>query len=181
MHSADNICFTNSLRSLTVRLLETRTSTASSVFLGFTSTRITDKKVTVIVQQSLSQLVLATLVNILGVVSNDSLGNCCTDSIDLCSTSSSLNAYTDIEVGELLLSEDKDGLEGLQAKRFGLDKLNGLTVDLNKTTSLLGESTCSGGLFPGGGKKKGRSIRYFPTLIFVIAHFIVNCVCLSWL
>jgi len=139
--------------SLTVRLLETSTGTASSVLLGFTSTGITDKKVTIIIQKGLSQLVLAALVNILGMVSDNSLGNSGTDGVNLGGNSTSLHTDTNIKVGEFFLSEDEDGLEGLQAKRFGLNKLNGLTIDLNKTTSLLGKSTGSGGLFPIGTRK----------------------------
>jgi len=91
------------------------------------------------------------------VVSNDGFCNCCADSVNLSSASSSLDTYTDVEVGELLLSEDKNGLESLQTKRFGLDKFNGLTIDLDETTSLLGESTGSGGLFPVGRLKKRKA------------------------
>lgn len=82
------------------------------------------------------------------MVCNDSLSNSSTDSINLSGDSSSLDANTDIEVGEFILSKDEDGLECLQAKGFGLDKLNGLTIDLDKSTSLLGESASGGGLFP---------------------------------
>jgi len=82
------------------------------------------------------------------MVGNNSLGNRSTDSINLGCDTSSLNTNTDVKVGEFVLSKDEDGLEGLQAKGFGLDKLNGLTIDLDKTTSLLGESTGSGSLFP---------------------------------
>jgi len=66
----------------------------------------------------------------------------------LCSHTSSLNSDTDVKVGELVLSKDKNGLESLQTKAFWLNVLNGLTIDLNKTTALLGESASSGGLFP---------------------------------
>lgn len=142
-------------RSLTVRLLETSTSTASSVFLWFTSTWVTNKKVTVVVQQSLSQLVLAALINVLCVVSNNCLSDSSTDSVDLCSLSSSLNANTNIEVSELLLSKDKNWLESLKTKGLRLDKLNWLSVYLDKSTSLLCESTRSSGLFPKRKKERG--------------------------
>ncbi len=141
------------IRSLTVRLLETRTSTASTVFLRLTSTRISNKKITVIVQQSLSQLVLGALINVLSMVSYDSLSNSSTDSVDLSGDSSSLDADTDIEVSEFFLSKDEDGLEGLQTEGFGLDELDGLTVDLDESTSLLCESASGGGLFPEEGKR----------------------------
>ena len=135
-------------KCLTVRLLETSTSTASSKFLWLTSPWIRNKKVAIVVQKSLLQLVLRRFINILGVVGNNGLGNSSANGIDLGSCSSSLDAYTNIKVGEFFLSKDKDWLECLQTKRFRLDKLNGLAIDLDKSTSLLGESTSSGRLFP---------------------------------
>ena len=82
------------------------------------------------------------------MVSNNRLGNSCTDSVNLCGYSSSLNADTDIKVGKFVLSEDKNGLECLQTKGFGLNKFNGLTINLDKSTTLLCESTSGSGLFP---------------------------------
>ena len=82
------------------------------------------------------------------MVSNDGLSDSSTNGVDLSGDSSSLDADADVEVGEFFLSEDEDGLECLQAKGFGLDELDGLTIDLDKSTSLLCESASGCGLFP---------------------------------
>lgn len=76
-------------------------------------------------------LVFGAFVNILGVVSNYGLGNCGTDSIDLSCDTSTLYADTDVQVGELVLTQDKNRFEGLKTKRFRLNVLNWLTIHLN--------------------------------------------------
>lgn len=68
----------------------------------------------------------------------------------MCSETSSLNSDTNVEVGELVLSQDEDGFEGLQTEAFWLNVLNGLTIDFDETTALLGESTGGCRLFPKG-------------------------------
>ena len=82
------------------------------------------------------------------MVGDDGLGDGGTDSVDLGSHTTTLDADADVKVGELLLSKDKDGLEGLESEGLGLDKLNGLTIDLDEATALLGKSASSGRLFP---------------------------------
>jgi hypothetical protein len=66
----------------------------------------------------------------------------------LCRETSSLDSDADVEVGELVFTEDEDGFEGLEAKTFRLDVFDGLAVDLDETTALLGECAGGGGLFP---------------------------------
>ena len=143
-----HVCFKSESYCLTVRLLETSAGTASTIFLGLATTRIGNQKVSVVSQKSSPQFVLGTLINIFGVVSDDGLGNGRSDSVDLGSHTSSLDADTDVKVCKLVLSKDKNGLECLQAKGFGLDILNGLSIDLDETTSLLGECASGGGLLP---------------------------------
>jgi len=82
------------------------------------------------------------------VVSNDGFRDGRSDSIDLCSDTSTLNSDTNIEVGELVLSEDKNRLENLQSHNFRLNILNGLTIDFNETPSLFRECDSGGRLFP---------------------------------
>jgi len=135
--------------NLTVGLLETCTGTTSTIFLWLATTRIGHKEVPVVRHKSRSQLVLGTLIHVLGVVSDDALGNGGSDGVDLSSHTSSLHSDADVKVGELVLAEDENGLEGLEAKAFGLDVLNGLSINLDETTALLGESASGGGLFPG--------------------------------
>ena len=140
--------------------MESSTGTASSVLLGFTTTRIRYQKISVVFNQSLSQFILGALVNILGVVSNDGLGNSSSDGVDLSGDTSTLDSDADIEVGELVLSNDQDRLENLQAKSFWLNILNRLSIDLDKTPTLLGKSNGGGGLFPERAKTKNIKLAY---------------------
>jgi hypothetical protein len=91
----------------------------------------------------LFQLILGALIDILGVVGNDGLGNGSSDSVDLSSNTSTLDSDADIQIRELVLTQDQDGFKDLQTKDFGLDVLNGLSIDLDESPTLLGE--CNSG------------------------------------
>jgi hypothetical protein len=134
---------------LTVRLLESGTGTSSSILLRFASTRISNQKGAVIGKQSLTKLILGRLVNILGVVSNNGLGNGGTDSVNLSGNSTTLHSDADIEIGKLFLSQKQDWFKDLEAELFRLNKFNGLPIDLDQTAALLRKSNSSRGLFPG--------------------------------
>jgi hypothetical protein len=128
--------------------LEARTGTASTILLWLTATRIRDQQVSVVFNQNLSQFILRALVHVLGVVCNNRLGNGGTDSVDLRSDTSTLDTDADIKIGELVLSDNQNGLEDLEAEDFRLDVLNRLTIDLDETTALLCECNSSCCLFP---------------------------------
>jgi hypothetical protein len=128
--------------SLTIRFLESSTGRSSTILLGFAPTRITDEHVTVVLHKSLSQFVLGLFIDILCVVGNHRLGNRRANGINLRSDTSTLDADANIEVAELVLSNNKNRLEDLQAESSGLDKLNGLSIDLDQTASLLGKGNC---------------------------------------
>lgn len=87
------------------------------------------------------------------MVGNDCFGNGGADGIDLGGHTTTLYTDTDIKVGELVLTKNKDRLEGLESKGLGLDKLNGLSINLDEATALLGKGTCSCRLFPERSKK----------------------------
>ena len=82
------------------------------------------------------------------MVGNDGLGNGGPNGIDLGGDSSPLDADANVQVGEFILPENEDGLEGLEAKGFGLDELDRLAVYFDQTPSLLRECACGGSLFP---------------------------------
>lgn len=136
---------------LTVRLLESGTGTSSSVLLRFASTRIGNQKGAVICQQSLTKLILGRLVNILGVVRNNGLGNGGTDSVNLSGNSTTLHSDANIKIGKLFLSQKQDRLKDLEAELFRLNEFNRLPINLDQTAALLSKSNSSCGLFP---KKK---------------------------
>ena len=142
------IFYSDNHSHLAVRLLETSTSGSTSVLLRFTPTRITDQQVAVVFDQRFSEFILRLFIDVLCVVSNDRLGNSSTDGVNLSSNTSTLDANADIKVAEFVLANHKNGLENLQSHRFGLDQFNGLTIDLDQTTALLGESHGGGSLLP---------------------------------
>ena len=82
------------------------------------------------------------------MVCDDGLGNGCPDGVDLCGDTSTLNPDADIEVGELVLSDDKNRLENLQSHNLRLDVLNRLSINLDETPSLFSEGDSGGRLFP---------------------------------
>jgi len=127
--------------------LETRTGRPSSILLRFTPTWVGNKKITIICHKLLPEFILTLLIYIFGMVGNDALGNGGTNSVDLSGLSSSLYSNTDINVGVFVLSEDENWFIDFVTKSLWFDILNGLTIDFDETTSLLGKRTCSGGLF----------------------------------
>ena len=144
--------------NLTVRFLESGTGGTSTVFLWLASTWVGNQQITIVFHQSLAKLILGALINILGMVSNNRLGNSGSDGINLCGNSTTLDTDTNIKVGELVLTNDQNWLENLQSELLWLDVLNWLPIDLDKTTALLGESASSGSLFPEK-KKRGQEVR----------------------
>ena len=90
------------------------------------------------------------------MVGNDGLGNCCSDGVDLCSDTSTLYSDANVEVGELILSENKDGFENLQSHNLGLNVLDRLAINLDETPSLFSERDGGGRLFPEKSKRGGR-------------------------
>jgi hypothetical protein len=134
--------------TLTVRLLEPGPGTPPSVLLGFAPTGVTDEEGPVVLQQGLPHLELGRLVDVLGVVGNDRLGDGGPDGVDLGRDPPPLHPDADVEVGELVLSQDEDGFEDLQPHDLRLDVLDGLPVDLDEAPALLGEGDGRGRLLP---------------------------------
>ena len=83
------------------------------------------------------------------MVGNNRLGDRRSDSVDLCCDTSTLDSDANVEVRELVLSEDENWFENLQSHNFRLDVLDRLSIDLNETPSLFSECNGGGRLFPG--------------------------------
>ena len=58
--------------------------------------------------QSLLQLVLRVLVNVLLVVGDDRFGDCLSDGVDLRSVTTTSNADTDVDIGEFVKADDEE-------------------------------------------------------------------------
>lgn len=130
--------------------METSTGTASTILFGFAPTWVTDKERSVVFQQCLSELVFGGFVHVLGVVGDNGLGNRGSNGVNLCRNTTTLDTDTNVQVGKLFLSQNEDRLEDLETHHFRLDVLNGLSIDLDETPTLLGKCHSRGCLFPVG-------------------------------
>lgn len=87
---------------LTVRFLVTSTGTATSELLGFCAAVIGNKQCAVVLDESLLQLVLGVLVDVLLVVGDERLGDGLADGVDLRSVPTTRDTDTDINAGKLV-------------------------------------------------------------------------------
>ena len=158
------VCLIGKHYNLTVRLLEARAGTASTILLWLTTTRITHKQSSVVVLESLLQLILGGFVNVLGVVGNNRLCNGGPNSVDLSCDTSTLYSDADIQIGELVLSKDQDWFEDLQTHNFRFNVLNGLAIDLDKTPTLLRKGNSGGCLLSAKNTNKQKRERDVRTL-----------------
>lgn len=131
---------------LTVRLLVTGTGTGTTKLLGLRSSGVGNEEGSVVRDKGLLQLVLGLLINELLVVGNDTLGNSLTDGVNLGDVTTTVNADTNVNVGELVETSDEEGLVDLVSEDLGLDKGDGRTVDLEETLTGLDVGNSSGSL-----------------------------------
>lgn len=122
---------------LSVRLLVAGSGTWTTELLGLAAAVVGDKEGTVELDKSLLEQVLAVLVNELLVVGDEGLCDGLTDGVDLGSVTTARDADADVDVGELVETNDQDGLVDLEAQDLGLDQAKGTTVDLDQTTASL--------------------------------------------
>lgn len=92
-----------------VRFLVSGSGTGSSVFLGLTSSGISDQQRAVILEEKLLDLSLLGLVDVLLVIGNNSLREGLPDGVDLRHVTSTSHADADVKVLESLESEKQDG------------------------------------------------------------------------
>ena len=141
-------CFAIPSQLLTIRLLESRTSGSTTVLLWFAPTRVAHEHVSIVVHENIAQFVFGTLVDVLGVVGDDALGNGRSNGVNLTGDTTALDADSNIKIAEFVLANDKDRFKDLQAKSFWFDIFNGLTVHLDEPAALLGKGDGRSGLFP---------------------------------
>jgi hypothetical protein len=77
------------------------------------------------------------LIDELLVVGDNGLGDGLTDGVDLRRVSTTSNSDADIDVGELLETDDQEGFVDLESKDFGLDEVEGLSVNFDQALSSL--------------------------------------------
>jgi hypothetical protein len=148
----------NKKENLTVRLLVTGTGTGTSELLGFTTTGIGNEKSTIVLDESFLDLLLGSLVDKLLVESNDGLGKSLADSINLRSVTTTLDADSDINVGETFFTQKKDNFVDLELQDLGLEELDGGTVDTDETVTTLKLFNAFGVFFLKKKKKKKKGV-----------------------
>lgn len=98
---------------LSVRLLEAGSGTWTTELLGLAAAVVGDEEGTVELDKSLLEQVLAVLVNKLLVVGDEGLCDGLTDGVDLGSVTTARDADADVDGGELVETNDQDGLVDL--------------------------------------------------------------------
>lgn len=122
------------------------TGTWTTKLLWFASSWISNKKGSVVGNQSLLKFILALFINVLLVVSNKALSNSLTDSINLRYVTTTRNLYSDVNIGELVESNNKERLVDLESENFGLNKGNWRTINLDETLTSLNSGNSSSSL-----------------------------------
>lgn len=115
--------------------------------LGLCSPGVGNEECSVVRYEPLLQLHGAVRIDVLRVVRNDSLCDRLADGVDLGSVSTTLYADTDVDGGEGFLASLEDGLVDLEAEDLRLKEVDGGTVDVDETTTLLGVRDRSGRLY----------------------------------
>ena len=126
---------TNILNRLTVRLLETRASTLTTELLGLATAVVGNEEGSVELDESLLQEVLGVLIDELLVVGDQGLGDGLSDSVNLGDVTTPRDPDTNINIGELVKTNNEERLVDLEAEDLRLDKLERSSIDLDETTA----------------------------------------------
>merc|ERR550537_1993888 len=97
-------------KSLTVGLLEPGTGTTSTELLGLAAAGVGHQEGPVEVDEKGLDLLLLSLINVLLVVCNDSLGNSLADSVDLRGVTTTLHPDADVHNAEHVGAEEHERL-----------------------------------------------------------------------
>ena len=114
--------------------------------LGLCSPWVRNQQCPVVGNELLLKLQRAVRIDVLGVVGDDCLGNRLTDSVNLGSVSTTLDADADVDGTESILAGDQNRLVNLETEELRLEEINWGAVDVDKATALLGVSDGGCGL-----------------------------------
>merc|ERR1719297_166562 len=118
-----------SRRHLTVGLLVSGTSAGAAKLLGLIPPGVSNQQGPVKLHKDVLDLLL---------------GLRMPDGIHLAGVSAALDADPDVNIGEPVLAQEKDGLLELEAQGLRLDELQGTTIHLDQSLSALAVSHSSG-------------------------------------
>jgi len=91
-------------------------------------------------------VILRVLVDELLVIGDNGLGDRLTDGVNLRSVTTTSDADANVDARKLLEANEEKRLIDLEAKDIGLDKMEGMSVHLDKTFASLAVGNCSSGL-----------------------------------
>ena len=131
---------------LTVRLLESSTGTLTTEFLWFWSSGISDQQGSVVRGESLLQFVLGLFIDELLVVGNQTLSDSLSDGVDLGNVTTTGDSNSDVNVGELVQTNQQQWFVNLESQDFWFDQSDWRTVNLNQTLTGLNVGNGSSGL-----------------------------------
>jgi len=131
---------------LTVRLLESGSGTTTTKLLWLHSSRVSNQQGLVVRSEDLLELVLGSLVNVLLVVSNQTLSNSLSDSVHLRDVTTTGDLDSDVDVLELVQASQSQWLVNLETQDLWLHQGDWRTVNLDQTLTGLNVGNGSSGL-----------------------------------
>lgn len=111
------------MRESTVRFLVASSGTWTTEFLGLRTTVISNKECSVVLDESLLQLILGVLVDEFLIIGNDGLSNRLTDGVDLRCVTTTRNTDADVDTGEFVEADNQERLVHLNHNGMQLDKI----------------------------------------------------------
>lgn len=133
----------NNIYLLTVRFLVSCSGTTTTELLWLHSSGVSNQQVSVVSSVDLLQFVLRSLINVLSSICNQSLGQSLSDSVNLGDMTTTGNSDSNVQVGKLVQTNQKDWLVDFVSQNLWLDQSNWSTINLDKTSSGLNVNNSS--------------------------------------
>lgn len=122
---------------LTVGFLESGSGTTTTKLLWLWLSRVSNQQSSVVGDEGLLQLVLGLFIDELLVVGNQTLSNGLSDGVDLGGVTTTGDTDSDVNVGELVQTNQDQWLVNLESQDFWLNKGDWGTVNLDQTLTFL--------------------------------------------
>ena len=127
-----------------VGLLETSSGSLTSKSLGFTTSRVGNKKSLVVLEEELLKFSLFWLILEFLVEADNSFADSLTNSHYLSSGTTTSYSNTDVQVGESVGTEEENRLVNFHAHGSGFNEFDSLSIDSDETFAIsdIGNGSC---------------------------------------